>query len=199
MYLVNVIIFNEIHLRRKNERLGWKLLYIYYLPYKIVLTVINVASCYWSVPQVSPKNSSLLTTLRSLWKYARYFAKRHPKVVEDEKAIEVIIRLEEEEEAASASTGHGVGRRMTVRTIATTRSPGPARNNSAVSPLQRIDTGAYRVVMEPEPAHLKPESALQREHIDATDYFFGAHGSDHQLGTTDLESGNMRQKAGVES
>jgi hypothetical protein len=47
MYLINVIIFNEIHLRRKNERLGWVLLYVYYLPYKIVLTCINVASCYW--------------------------------------------------------------------------------------------------------------------------------------------------------
>lgn len=49
MYLINVIIFNEIHLRRKNERLGWVLLYVYYLPYKIVLTLINVASCYWYV------------------------------------------------------------------------------------------------------------------------------------------------------
>jgi hypothetical protein len=47
MYLLNVVIFNEIHLRRKNERLGWVLLYVYYLPYKIVLTCINVASCYW--------------------------------------------------------------------------------------------------------------------------------------------------------
>lgn len=47
MYLLNVIIFNEVHLRRKNERLGWVLLYVYYLPYKIVLTGINVASCYW--------------------------------------------------------------------------------------------------------------------------------------------------------
>jgi hypothetical protein len=63
MYLLNVIIFNEIHLRRKNERLGWKLLYVYYLPYKIVLTVINVASCYWSVPQVSPENFRRLQSL----------------------------------------------------------------------------------------------------------------------------------------
>jgi hypothetical protein len=47
MYLVNVIIFNEVHLRRKNERLGWKLVYVYYLPYKMILTGINVASCYW--------------------------------------------------------------------------------------------------------------------------------------------------------
>lgn len=49
MYFINVVIFNELHLRRKNERLGWRLIYIYYLPYKIILTVINVASCYWLV------------------------------------------------------------------------------------------------------------------------------------------------------
>jgi multisubunit Na+/H+ antiporter MnhE subunit len=47
MYLLNTIIFNEVHLRRKRERIGWFTVYVYYLPYKIVLTVINVASCYW--------------------------------------------------------------------------------------------------------------------------------------------------------
>ncbi|KAJ9662113.1 hypothetical protein H2201_006221 [Coniosporium apollinis] len=78
LYLINVTIFNEIHLRRKNERVGFVALYIYYMPYKIILTVVNVASCYWS-----------------LYKYARYFARRHPKVIEDEKAVEVVLRLEE--------------------------------------------------------------------------------------------------------
>ncbi|PSN68317.1 hypothetical protein BS50DRAFT_447926, partial [Corynespora cassiicola Philippines] len=78
MYLINVIIFNEVHLRRKNERIGWFVLYVYYVPYKIILTGINVASCYWS-----------------LWQYAHYFAKRHPKVTEDEKAVELVVRLEE--------------------------------------------------------------------------------------------------------
>jgi hypothetical protein len=100
MYLLNTVIFNEIHLRRKNERLGWVLVYVYYLPYKIVLTGINVASCYWS-----------------LYKYARYFAKRHPKVTEDEKAVEVIVRLEDDQAAASGEGG--LGRRMTVRTMRT--------------------------------------------------------------------------------
>jgi hypothetical protein len=52
-------IFNEIHLRKRNERVGWVCVYIYYTPYKILLTVINVFSCYYS-----------------LYKYARYFAKR---------------------------------------------------------------------------------------------------------------------------
>lgn len=47
MYLANTIIFNEVHLRRKGERIGWFTVYVYYLPYKLVLTVVNVASCYW--------------------------------------------------------------------------------------------------------------------------------------------------------
>lgn len=78
LYLANVVIFNEVHLRMRNERIGWDVLLLYYMPYKLVLTLVNVASCYWS-----------------LYKYARYFAKRHPKVIEDEKAVEVVLRLEE--------------------------------------------------------------------------------------------------------
>ena len=52
-------VFNEIHLRRRRERVGFVALYIYYLPYKLSLTVINVASCYYAI-----------------CKYARYFAKK---------------------------------------------------------------------------------------------------------------------------
>ncbi|KAK5115863.1 hypothetical protein LTR85_009457 [Meristemomyces frigidus] len=59
LYFVNVTIFNEVHLRLRNERVGLVALYLYYAPYKIVLTGINICSCYWS-----------------LYKYARYFAKR---------------------------------------------------------------------------------------------------------------------------
>jgi len=46
MYLINVIIFNEIHLRLKDERVTLVCM-LYYIPYKIVLTVINILSCYW--------------------------------------------------------------------------------------------------------------------------------------------------------
>ncbi|KAL1600502.1 hypothetical protein SLS60_006888 [Paraconiothyrium brasiliense] len=98
MYLINTIIFNEVHLRRKKERIDWFTVYVYYLPYKFVLTGINVASCYWS-----------------LYKYARYFAKRHPRVVEDEKAVEVVVRLEEDAYAAASG---GLGRSLTVRKVA---------------------------------------------------------------------------------
>lgn len=48
------------------------------MPYKMALTAVNVASCYWS-----------------LFKYAKYFAQRHPKVIEDERAVEVVVRLQE--------------------------------------------------------------------------------------------------------
>lgn len=81
MYIVNVVLFNEIHLRKKKERIDWKVLIFYYTAYKIVLTLINVFSCYWS-----------------LFKYARYFAKRHPKIIEDQEAIGVVLSLERDVE-----------------------------------------------------------------------------------------------------
>lgn len=79
MYIINVILFNEIHLRLKKERIDWIVMIFYYTFYKIALTFINVFSCYWS-----------------LYKYARYFAKRHPKVIEDQQAIEVVLSLEQD-------------------------------------------------------------------------------------------------------
>jgi len=69
------------------------------MPYKMILTLINVGSCYWS-----------------LYKYAAYFATRHPKIVEDERAVDVVLRMEESNTAKSAAAG-GDGRRMTVTAI----------------------------------------------------------------------------------
>ena len=126
MYLINTIIFNEVHLRRKNERLGWVLVYVYYLPYKIVLTLVNVASCYWS-----------------LYKYARYFAKRHPKVIEDEKAVEVIVRLEENQMAIGA--GGGVGRSLTVRTVGKKQTPNECDQEN-VDPFEQAQTEGIAAV-----------------------------------------------------
>lgn len=104
LYLINVVVFNEVHLRMRNERIGWDVLLLYYMPYKLVLTLVNVASCYWS-----------------LYKYARYFAKRHPKVIEDEKAVEVVLRLEEttpvtKEDTIYEDEADG-GRRMSVAVV----------------------------------------------------------------------------------
>jgi hypothetical protein len=188
MYLINSVLFNEVHLRRKGERVGWVLMYVYYLPYKMVLTGINVASCYWS-----------------LYKYARYFAKRHPKVIEDEKAVEVVIRLEEEQ----AGPECGLGRRMTVRTIGTrsrtSMDEGNDHEDGMVSPLERVDMAgaSYAIVTEPEHAHspglhqvphvstTRPSSPLLKsEGIVARDYFApAAHTEDANL---DVEKQNNR-------
>jgi hypothetical protein len=103
-----------------------------------------------------------------LYKYARYFAKRHPKVIEDEKAIEVIIRLEED----SASTKQGLGRGMTIRAV-TSNQQGDASDEEAVSPMAIISQGTIRSITAPEPVHARTdERILEREGVAATYYFF---------------------------
>ena len=77
--IINVII--QIHLRSRREAVT-ALCLLYYMPYKIILTFVNIASCYYSI-----------------YKYAKYFAKRHPKVIEDEAAVEIVLKLEEEAES----------------------------------------------------------------------------------------------------
>jgi hypothetical protein len=94
-------------------------------------------------------------------------------VVEDEKVLEVVIRLEEE----TASATSGIGRRMTVVTIAT-RSQRNTYEDEAVSPMQHVDTGTCRVIVQPELAHTRTDGRdLATEGIAATDYFFGDQGS----------------------
>lgn len=34
-------------------------------------------------------------SIRAIFKYAQYFAKRHPKVIDDEKSVEVVVRISE--------------------------------------------------------------------------------------------------------
>ncbi|KAL8767836.1 MAG: hypothetical protein Q9194_005870, partial [Teloschistes cf. exilis] len=112
LYQINVILFNYIHLRMRNESVS-VLCLLYYLPYKIILTFVNIASCYYSI-----------------YKYAKYFAKRHPKVIEDEKAVAVVLRLEEESYSKAGKTigddgrtsldsGPQGGRRFTVTAVGT--------------------------------------------------------------------------------
>ncbi|KAL8784791.1 MAG: hypothetical protein Q9213_003771 [Squamulea squamosa] len=45
-----------------------------------VLGFVNIASCYYAI-----------------WTYATYFAKRHPKVIEDDKAVEIVLNLEQKD------------------------------------------------------------------------------------------------------
>lgn len=118
LYAANVVIFNEIHLRLKRERVPSKCVYLYYMPYKIVLTLINVGSCYWS-----------------LYKYATYFAKRHPKIIEDEKAVNVVMRMQE-----SSDPTQKEGRRMTVTAIG-------AQLNGSIIDSSGNETGERRMTI----------------------------------------------------
>lgn len=97
LYFLNAMLFNEFHLRRKKEQVHWVAVYVYYPLYKVILTFVNVGSCYWS-----------------LYKYAKYFAKRHPKIIEDEKAVNVVLRMEESDHVDGKTVN---GRRMTVAAI----------------------------------------------------------------------------------
>ncbi|CAD0090379.1 unnamed protein product [Aureobasidium vineae] len=99
LYMANAIIFNEIHLRRKNEKVPQKCVWLYYMPYKLVLTFVNVASCYYA-----------------MYKYATYFANRHPKIIEDAKAVNVVLQLEEEDVDDDPVLPVG-GRRMSVTAV----------------------------------------------------------------------------------
>ncbi|KAB8254483.1 glycosyltransferase like family 2-domain-containing protein [Aspergillus pseudonomiae] len=111
LYLFNAIIFNEFHLRLKDERIEWNVVLWYYMPYKIFLGLTNVASCYYS-----------------LFKYARYFAKRRPKLTEDHKAVGMVLRLEEI--AESRRRRGKLGRRMTVRSLGVRK-----KNDSLLVPV----------------------------------------------------------------
>lgn len=119
LYTVNVIIFNEIHLRLKKERVPSKCVYFYYTPYKLILTLVNVGSCYWS-----------------LYKYATYFARRHPKIIEDEHAVNVVMRIEE----SSNELLENGGRRMTVTAIG-------AQLHGSIIDKRGSDAGERRVTI----------------------------------------------------
>lgn len=85
------------------------------MPYKIFISLTNVASCYYS-----------------LFKYARYFAKRHPKLTEDHKAVGMVLRLEEM--ADSRRRRGKLGRRMTVRSLGVKKKDGSIAESQAFSP-----------------------------------------------------------------
>ncbi|KAL8953330.1 MAG: hypothetical protein Q9222_000792 [Ikaeria aurantiellina] len=113
MYIVNALIFNQvslngphlweaslyprgkvkisysyspaqIHLRSRHEMVSWKA-FLYYTPFKWVLGFVNIASCYYAI-----------------YTYATYFAKRHPKIIEDDKAVEIVLQMEHREMRAEA-------------------------------------------------------------------------------------------------
>ena len=83
LYFINVIIFNYVHLRSRGESVS-VLCLLYYMPYKTILTFVNIASCYYSI-----------------YRYAKYFGKRHAKIVEDEHAVAIVLKLEEQAQRLS--------------------------------------------------------------------------------------------------
>lgn len=144
LYFINALVFNEVHLRMRNERVKTVAL-LYYMGFKFVLTFVNVASCYWS-----------------LWKYAKYFAKRHPKVLEDDKVVEVVLRIEdkeyedeEEERLASAVRPDYKGprgRRMTVTAVGVRvgdviakQGDGGGGDNEELARIEHIQTQDFAV------------------------------------------------------
>ncbi|KAI1619174.1 glycosyl transferase [Exophiala viscosa] len=115
LYVVNAMIFNEIHLRLTGRMVNRVMLLTYYMPFKLALTFVNVGSCYWSI-----------------WQYAKYFSRRHARIIEDDKAVGVVLKVEEEESgideesslrknssssSAPAQAPRMGGRRMTVTAV----------------------------------------------------------------------------------
>lgn len=69
VYLLGVIFFNAVHLRRKKEMVSWKIVPVYFLM-KTALTFVNTLSVYYS-----------------LYAYADFFSRRHPRVTENYPAL----------------------------------------------------------------------------------------------------------------
>ena len=118
---------------------------IYYLPYKAILTFVNIASCYYSI-----------------YKYAKYFAKRHPKIIEDEKALAVVLRLEEEsysgtEKAASIGVRASVdgisnrARRFTITAVGTNLSSALAQEHQQGDDTANVDVVDFAAQPAPLP------------------------------------------------
>ncbi|KIW12671.1 hypothetical protein PV08_09949 [Exophiala spinifera] len=74
MYFSIAMIFNEVILRKKGEMVSRKVVILYYMPYKMVLRLMNIVSVYYSA-----------------FTYAKYFAVRHLSIIEDEQVIELVI------------------------------------------------------------------------------------------------------------
>jgi glycosyltransferase involved in cell wall biosynthesis len=75
MYILSFVLFNEWHLRKKNEMISYKVLPTY-LGMKFVLMWVNTLSAYYGI-----------------WDYAKYFSVRHPKVIENYKVLEIAHKI----------------------------------------------------------------------------------------------------------
>ena len=141
----------QIHLRSRKEAVT-ALCLLYYLPYKIILTFVNIASCYYSI-----------------YKYAKYFAKRHPKVVEDEAAVGIVLKLEEEAESRPGSSEKSrppIGKRessnVRSRKITVTAMGTPGAVLEEPQPdLSGTGIGVYDFASQPRPANSAAPSVIE--------------------------------------
>lgn len=118
------------------------------MPYKLVLTAINVASCYWSI-----------------YKYATYFAKRHPKIIEDEKAVEIVLRIEEK--GQDAATKAAQLERMSLDTLAEGER---ARSGSGEGGLRRqltVTAVGTRLKSRAQAGEVEKENKAVRKDLEA--------------------------------
>jgi hypothetical protein len=69
VYILGIVFFNAVHLRRKKEMVAWKVVPVYFMM-KLALTFVNTLSVYYS-----------------LYAYAGFFSRRHPRVTENYPAL----------------------------------------------------------------------------------------------------------------
>jgi hypothetical protein len=69
VYILGIVFFNAVHLRRKKEMVAWRVVPVYFMM-KIALTFVNTISVYYS-----------------LYAYAGFFSRRHPRVTENYPAL----------------------------------------------------------------------------------------------------------------
>nr|OQO25518.1 hypothetical protein B0A51_04722 [Rachicladosporium sp. CCFEE 5018] len=165
-------IFNEVHLRLRNERLGFMAVYVYYMPYKGILT-----------------------------------GSRHPKIIEAEKAVEIVMRLEEHS-ASSPSQG----RRMTIeavgRRLAPRMSSESSRDQLGLVPQLSHEEEHLRPILYPITEEIESPTATVKDFArwsNFTDYTYAeddpAEGSDPFRSIRSMPSslGSARTSAFIEA
>ncbi len=74
------------------------------------------------MPVTLPRSKPNHDAASMYWRQFANDTNRHPKIVDDERAVEVVFRLEEEEPSTQPSRMPSLGRRMTVTAVGTRMS-----------------------------------------------------------------------------
>ncbi|KAJ5936691.1 hypothetical protein N7466_003141 [Penicillium verhagenii] len=108
LHLMIVVIFNAYHLRAKGAMIQWRVVFSYYIPFKLFLLLTNAASFYWAI-----------------FKYGIYFSHLHPKLPQNHKAVTTIMKLERMEDLKQGiDCSGGYSSPSTQRIPCTTRASG---------------------------------------------------------------------------